>query len=86
MPSILSRAPSPARNDADEALYNTYLKSAMADWKSDVVVGSLAHGVVANDSWKTEINDALGLFLGDLDVAAFQMSLVDACASSGPCQ
>jgi glucose/mannose transport system substrate-binding protein len=76
----------PARSDADVALYNDYLKSAMADWKVDVVVGSLTHGVVANDSWKTEINNGLGLFLGDKDVAAFQTALVAACKSSGPCK
>lgn len=76
----------PARSDADVSLYNEYLQSAIADWKSDTVVGSLTHGVVANDSWKNEINDALGAFLADGDVAKFQNALVAACESSGPCQ
>ncbi len=76
----------PARSDADKSLYDEYLQSAMADWASNVIAGSLAHGVVANDSWKTEINDALGVFLASQDVAAFQEALVAACASSGPCQ
>lgn len=72
----------PARSDGDRALYGEYLLSAMDDWASDTVVGSLTHGVVANDSWKDEINTAVGLFLIDGDVAAFQAALVAAAAAS----
>jgi glucose/mannose transport system substrate-binding protein len=75
----------PARSDGDRSLYDVYLTSAMDDWASDTVVGSLAHGVVANDAWKTKIDTAIGLFLGDRDVAAFQQALADACASDGAC-
>jgi glucose/mannose transport system substrate-binding protein len=75
----------PARSDGDRALYDEYLTSAMDDWAADEVVGSLAHGVVANDAWKAKIDTAIGLFLGDHDVAAFQQALVDACASDGAC-
>ena len=74
-----------ARTDCDPALFGVYLQSAMDDWASNVVAGSLTHGVVANDSWKTEINNALGIFLADLNVEGFQASLVSVCASSGPC-
>ena len=76
----------PARSDGDVALYGEYLQSAMDDWASNNVVGSLTHGVVANDSWKSEIDTAMGLFLGTQDVAGFQDALVNACASSGACQ
>ncbi|MFO7679088.1 MAG: extracellular solute-binding protein, partial [Chloroflexota bacterium] len=76
----------PARSDGDVSLYGEYLQSAMDDWASNNVVGSLTHGVVANDSWKSEIDTAMGLFLGTADVAGFQTALVDACAKSGPCQ
>lgn len=72
----------PARNDADRSLYGEYLLSAMDDWASDTVVGSLTHGVVANDSWKSELETALGLFLGDQNVEAFQMALAAAAAAS----
>jgi glucose/mannose transport system substrate-binding protein len=75
----------PARSDGDRSLYDVYLTSAMDDWTSDTVVGSLTHGVVANDAWKTKIDTAMGLFLGDRDVAAFQQALADACASDGAC-
>jgi glucose/mannose transport system substrate-binding protein len=76
----------PARSDADRSLYDLYLQSAMDDWAKDTIVGSLTHGVVANDSWKTEINDALGVFLKDQDAAHFQVKLLEACQSSGPCK
>ncbi len=65
------------------ALYGEYLLSAMDDWSNDTVVGSLTHGVVANDSWKSEIDTALGLFLTTRDVEAFQAALVAAYESSG---
>ncbi len=73
----------PARNDADRSLYGEYLLSAMDDWASNTVVGSLTHGVVANDSWKSEIDTALGLFLVNGDVAALQTAFVAAQVASG---
>jgi len=75
-----------ARTDCDKSLFGVYLQSAMDDWASNIVVGSLTHGVVANDSWKNEINTSLGLFLADMDVATFQAALVTACTGSGPCK
>ena len=75
-----------ARTDCDKSLFGVYLQSAMDDWASNTVVGSLTHGVVANDSWKSEIDTALGLYIQGGDVAAFQAALVAACASSGACK
>jgi glucose/mannose transport system substrate-binding protein len=75
-----------ARTDCDKTLFGVYLQSAMDDWSTNTVVGSLTHGVVANDSWKSEIDTALGLFIADGNVEAFQSALAAACASSGPCQ
>ncbi|MBF8254306.1 MAG: putative ABC transporter substrate binding protein, partial [Deltaproteobacteria bacterium] len=75
-----------ARTDCDKTLFGDYLQSAMDDWASNIVVGSLTHGVVANDSWKIEIDTALGLFLVDSKVDGFQAALVAACASSGACK
>ena len=76
----------PARSDGDRSLYGVYLQSAMDDWASNTVVGSLTHGVVANDSWKSEIDTALGLFLADQNVETFQAALLAACVASGPCK
>jgi glucose/mannose transport system substrate-binding protein len=75
-----------ARTDCDQSLFNEYLQSAGTDWSQDTVVGSLTHGVVANDAWKAKMDTALGLFLSDGDVAAFQQALVAACASDGVCK
>jgi len=75
----------PARGDGDRSLYDAYLQSAMDDWASNDLAGSLTHGVVASDAWKAEIDTALGLFLADNDVAAFQTALVGACDSAGAC-
>jgi glucose/mannose transport system substrate-binding protein len=68
----------PARNDADKAIYPPYLQDAMDDWSSNLVAGSLTHGVTASNAWKADIDTALGLFLGDKDVANFQAALVTA--------
>jgi len=76
-----------ARTDCDQSLFNEYLQSAGSDWSTDTVVGSLTHGVVANDAWKSKIDTALGLFLADpTNVADFQTALADACVSDGVCQ
>jgi glucose/mannose transport system substrate-binding protein len=76
-----------ARTDCDQSLFNEYLKSAGKDWSTDTVVGSLTHGVVANDAWKAKIDTALGLFLSDpTKVDDFQKALADACASDGACK
>jgi glucose/mannose transport system substrate-binding protein len=76
-----------ARTDCDPALFNEYLQSATTDWSTDTVVGSLTHGVVANDAWKAKIDTALGLYIADpTKVADFQTALADACASDGVCK
>ncbi|MGH2618979.1 MAG: ABC transporter substrate-binding protein [Anaerolineales bacterium] len=74
-----------ARTDCDPALFDEYLQSAMQDWSSNTVVGSLTHGVVANDNWKSQIDTALGLYLSDGDAAAFQTALAAACSDAGSC-
>lgn len=68
----------PARKDADTSKYGVYLQSAMEDWKSATLVGSLTHGVVASNAWNTDIDGALGLFLDDKNVSALQSALATA--------
>jgi glucose/mannose transport system substrate-binding protein len=68
----------PARKDANPKLYDTYLKWALKQWKTDRLAGSLTHGVVANNAWNTDIDTALGLFLNNKNVGSFQSALATA--------
>jgi glucose/mannose transport system substrate-binding protein len=59
-----------AHLDSDLSLYNDYLKSAAADWSSNEVVGSLAHGAVAPETFSSEFATVMELFLTSRDGAA----------------
>ncbi|WP_426505242.1 ABC transporter substrate-binding protein [Dactylosporangium sp. McL0621] len=63
----------PARTDADAGLYKDYLGWALQQWRDPKVriVGSLTHGVVANNAYNAEIDSALGLFVQDGDQGKF---------------
>jgi len=75
-----------ARTDCDPALFNEYLKSALADWAVDTIVPSVQHGAAAYDKWVVDYQDALTLFMATWDVAAFQTTLQQACVDYGICQ
>jgi glucose/mannose transport system substrate-binding protein len=70
----------PARTDGDASLYTGYLAVPFADWTdtSTTIVGSLAHGVVADNAWKAEIDSALQEFVGSGDSAAFAAAVKQA--------
>ena len=59
-----------ARLDSDLSLYNAYLQAAAADWQSNVVVGSLAHGAVAPESFGSEFGTVMEIFLNSRNGAA----------------
>jgi glucose/mannose transport system substrate-binding protein len=63
----------PARTDADKSLYRDYLAVALREWQDPQIrlVGSLAHGVVANNAFNAEIDTGLGLFVQTGDVPKF---------------
>ncbi|MER5426037.1 ABC transporter substrate-binding protein [Streptosporangium roseum] len=73
----------PARKDADTSLYTDYLADALKDWGSNKLAGSIQHGVTVNDAWRVSINEAVGLFHTDKDVAALQAALAEAAKNSG---
>ncbi len=52
-----------ARVDSDLSKYNDYAKSASADFGKDVIVGSLAHGVTANEGFMNDFASVMELFL-----------------------
>ena len=63
----------PARTDADAAVYHGYLTWALTQWRNPKtrIVGSLTHGVVANNAYNAEIDSALGLFVQHADPVRF---------------
>nr|WP_062341467.1 ABC transporter substrate-binding protein [Herbidospora sakaeratensis] len=73
----------PARRDADTSLYRNYLEWSLSEWARDELAGSIQHGVVANDGWRAAINDAVGIFMENPDVAELQRALVLAAKNSG---
>jgi glucose/mannose transport system substrate-binding protein len=76
-----------ARTDCDQSLFSEYSQDAAKDWTSNVVVGSLMHGVVAAPAWATSISTAVGLFQADTTKTAdFQAALVAACSADGTCK
>ena len=74
----------PARLDADKSKYTDYLAWALQEWQnsSTVVVGSLVHGVVANNAFKAEIEKAYGIFAQDKDSAKFAAAVSTAYAAN----
>jgi glucose/mannose transport system substrate-binding protein len=58
----------PSRTDGDRALYDVYQKSAMDSFRSDTIVPSVTHGAAAAESWVNDIQDAIALFMCDLNV------------------
>ena len=52
-----------ARTDSDLSKYNDYAKSASADFGKDRIVGSLAHGVTANEGFMNDFASVMEMFL-----------------------
>ena len=74
----------PARTDADKSKYQGYLAVALKDWQDPAtkIVGSLTHGVVANNALSAEIDTALALFVQSRDSAAFAAAVAKAYAAT----
>ena len=70
----------PARTDPDESLYTGYLAQPLSDWndESTTLVGSLAHGAVADNAWKAEIDSAVQEYVGSGDAATFASAVAQA--------
>ena len=58
----------PSRIDANLSLYDEYLKSSMADFKTNEIVPSVAHGAAAAEGWVTKIQDIMTIFVTDKNV------------------
>ena len=78
----------PARSDIDlvaSGLYNQYLIDTAANWASDVIVGSLAHGTVGNPRFAGEFSTVLDIFKVTRDATATVSALFAVCVQSGEC-
>jgi len=52
-----------ARLDSDLSLYNTYSQSAAADWQTNIIVGSMAHGAAGPERFTSEFGTIMEIFL-----------------------
>ncbi|MCG8568941.1 MAG: ABC transporter substrate-binding protein [Spirochaetes bacterium] len=52
-----------ARTDSDLSKYNGYLQSAAKDFSMNRIVGSLAHGVTANEGFMNDFSTVMEMFL-----------------------
>ena len=59
-----------ARTDSDLSKYNDYGKSAAADFGKDRIVGSLAHGVTANEGFMNDFASVMEMFLKSRNATA----------------
>lgn len=78
----------PARTDAVAAapgLYSRYSQSAAVDWASNRLVGSLVHGVAANERFMGDFNTVMEVFLTSRSSTAAANAMAVICATSGAC-
>jgi glucose/mannose transport system substrate-binding protein len=75
-----------AHTDTDLSKYSTYGQSAAADWASDVVVGSLAHGAVANETFMSSFYDIIEAYLTTGDAGAASATGQELCMQADICQ
>lgn len=61
----------PARTDADASKYDEYSKEAMADWRSNDLGPSIAHGSAASPGFAEKMTQTIAVFVteGDIDKA-----------------
>lgn len=52
-----------ARLDSDARKYNAYGQSAMKDWRTNKIVGSLVHGAVAPESFMSQFGTVMEIYL-----------------------
>ncbi len=74
----------PARVDGGQGPgYDSYQASAIADFKSNVIVPSVVHGFAAKQSFVTDFVNILNSFAVNRDIAATQTNLVQAAQVAG---
>ena len=72
--------------DTDLDKYSVYGQSAAADWASDTVVGSEAHGAVANETFMSGFADVIELYLNTRDSGATSAAAQELCVKAEICE
>jgi glucose/mannose transport system substrate-binding protein len=72
-----------ARTDSDLSKYNDYAKSAAADFSKNRIVGSLAHGVMANEGFMNDFAAVMEMFLKSKNAAATAKAAQQIAAKNG---
>lgn len=76
----------PANTTADIGnadLYNAYFQDAYADWTSNAIVGSLAHGLVAPPAFSSQFGATLASFAASGDVASTTAAFAQLAIQTG---
>lgn len=78
----------PARLDAVTAapdLYNIYLRHTADAWAHERLVGSMMHGVVANERFMGDFNQVLDIFIQSRSSAAAAAAMQSVCVQAASC-
>jgi glucose/mannose transport system substrate-binding protein len=71
----------PSRTDADRSLYDEYQRAAMDSFQQDTIVPSVTHGAAAAEGWLALIQEAMAVFVRDLNVDKAAAGLARAAAA-----
>jgi glucose/mannose transport system substrate-binding protein len=78
----------PARTDAvalAPELYNPYLRYTAGKWAGDRLVGSMMHGVVANERFMGDFNQVLDIYIRSRSSATAAAAMDSVCMQAGAC-
>jgi len=75
-----------ARTDCDMSKFDAYLQSSARDFSRNTLVPSEVHGSAAPETFATEFNDIVNVFVPRRDVAATQRALQQACVRAKMCR
>ncbi len=78
----------PARADAVSAapeLYNVYLQYTAGEWASARLIGSMMHGVVANERFIGDFNQVLDIYIQSRSSTGAAAAMEAVCIQAGAC-
>jgi hypothetical protein len=66
-------------------LYNIYLQFSADEWAHDRLVGSMMHGVVANERFMGDFNQVLDIYIQSRSSADAAAAMDSVCMQAGAC-